>query len=313
MIQAPEHHFELAEAAVEYVQFVGAFFAAGAIGFRYAAVRDRWRSATVEAERMVYGSALQRAAILGLVGAIIGAWKLFGGLPVQAARRHLTASALVTSDLTTALQVGLAIVALLGFMLAAMRRPAGWPLAAIGIVVAPFAPLVTGAWPRIVNPVHILVGGLWIGTLFMIVAAGIALAFRAEPARERRGAMVADMVNGFSPLALGAAGTLVLSGIVTAWRHLGSVAALWSSDYGRALILKLIVVGVVFALGAFNWRRQRPTLGSDATAVAIRRSSKSELFAAAVVLALTTYLLSLPAPARRQAPPPPAAAPTPPG
>lgn len=143
-------------------------------------------------------------------------------------------------------------------------------------MVAPFAPLVTGAWPRIVNPVHILAGGLWIGTLFMIVAAGIALAFRAEPARERRGAMVADMVNGFSPLALGAAATLVLSGIVTAWRHLGSLPALWTSDYGRALILELVVVAVVFGgAGADDLPAQPPRPGAAAGPSSARSRSNT--------------------------------------
>ena len=52
----------------------------------------------------------------------------------------------------------------------------------------------------------------------------------------------------------------------------------------------------VFALGAWNWRRQRHTLGSDEAAFAIQRSAATELTFAGIVLVLTAVLVSLPAP-----------------
>jgi len=55
-------------------------------------------------------------------------------------------------------------------------------------------------------------------------------------------------------------------------------------------------VGVVLALGAWNWRRQKPLLGSEAGAIRLRRTATSELIAAGVVLAVTAILVSLPSP-----------------
>jgi copper transport protein len=136
----------------------------------------------------------------------------------------------------------------------------------------------------------------WVGSLFVLVVAGITPVLRDQAAGPRRGAIVADMVNGFSPLALIASGFLVLFGIITAWQHLRVLRALWTTPYGYALIAKLSVVLVVFALGAWNWRRRRPALGSEDGARAIRRSATAELAAAAVVLACTAVLVSLPSP-----------------
>jgi putative copper export protein len=76
----------------------------------------------------------------------------------------------------------------------------------------------------------------------------------------------------------------------------------------------LIIVAVVFALGAWNWRRQRPTLGTEDAALALRRSAKGELVAAVLVLTVTAILVSLPSPkppgAAKPGGPPPVGAPS---
>jgi putative copper export protein len=108
--------------------------------------------------------------------------------------------------------------------------------------------------------------------------------------------IAADMVNAFSPLALTMGGVVVLFGAITAWRHLHVLSNLWSTPYGYTLIAKLCVVALVFALGAWNRRRQRPTLGSEAAAASIRRSATAELTVAAIVLVITAVLVSLPSP-----------------
>jgi putative copper export protein len=104
------------------------------------------------------------------------------------------------------------------------------------------------------------------------------------------------MVNGFSPLALSMGVVVVLFGVITAWRHLHHINALWTTPYGITLIIKLVFVAMVFALGAWNWRRQRPTLGSEAAAASIRRSASAELTVATIVLVITAVIVSLPSP-----------------
>ena len=302
--------FEWSEPVLHLVEFVGALLTIGAVGFRYSALR-LWR--TGAADNDVYGAAARSAAILGIVGSALSLVRLAVILPQTAARRHMGVSALVTRDLQTGLLVGFTLLALVGFALAARRTSAGWPLAALGVVAAALRGVFGGRLVGLVNPIHVLAAGLWIGTLFVLVTAGLGPLLRAGVARDRRGPIAADMVNAFSPLALVAGAVLVLFGVITAWRHLKYVSALWTTPYGYALIAKLCVVAVVFALGAWNWRRQRPQLGSDAGAVAIRRSATSELAAAGVVLLITAILVSIPAPRLPGAPagggPPPAGGP----
>ncbi len=142
-----------------------------------------------------------------------------------------------------------------------------------------------------------------------MVVAGFGAALRTDPA-ERRGPRVATLVNAFSPFALVCAAVLVGFGLLTAWRHLHTLPALWTTLYGRTLIVKLVAVLGVVALGAWNWRRAKPQLGSEAAAHAIRRSAVAELTGAALVLAITAVLVSVPSP--REAPSG-TAAPVPPG
>lgn len=291
----------------EYIGFIGEFLPAGAIGFRYAVLRGARApagAATVNSTRQrISEDASRRAATIGLIGIIVGLCLLFYQLPGLAARRHATVSQLLATNHAVELQVGFMVLALIGFALAIVRLPIGWPLATVGFLAELLRNGLLGEWAELANPLHVLAGGLWIGTLFVMIVAGISVVLRDEPAREHRAAIVSDMVYSFSPLALAAAAVLVLFGVIIAWEHLHVLSNLWRSPYGIALIIKLCFVVVVFALGAWNWRRQKPLLGTEPAAIGIRRSAISEVSVAALVLVMTGILLSIPAPKRPGVPP----------
>ncbi|HEX4681481.1 MAG TPA: CopD family protein [Gemmatimonadaceae bacterium] len=276
----------------EFVGFVALFLGAGGIGFRYFALRG-WR---IDTDRAFYDDAARRAAGLGFVGVILSLILAVTELPGLAARKHLSAVAFAASDPATMMQLGFLLLAVIGYAMAAGRIRAGWVLAAIGVVAGALRLVFLGQWSRLVNPVHSLAAGLWLGTLFVLVVAGLSALLRHEPTRDRRGAIAADMVNGFSPLALSMGGVVVVFGLITAWRHLHVLSNLWSTPYGDTLIVKLILVAVVFGLGAWNWRRQRPTLGTESAASSVRRSATAELTVAMLVLVVTAIVVSLPAP-----------------
>ena len=298
MIQA-RPLIEWPEPIVEYLGFLAQFVALGAVGFRYAAVRDRFRSASTGDEAGdYYAEACARAAHIGVLGALLSLILFAFRLPEGAARAHTTVPLFLTHDLGSGLQGAGFLIAFLGLALAAARVGWGWPIALLGVVGRPLSGIVSGDWTRLVNPVHRLVAGLWIGTLFILVVAALVPLLRRGPAGARRGTIAADLVNGFSPLALACAGILVLSGLTTAYRHLQPLSSLVTTPYGWTLLVKLTLVGVVFSFGAWNWRRQRPLLGSEGAAVSIRRSATRELVAAALVLAATAILVSLPSPRR---------------
>lgn len=288
--------FSWSESATELAGFVALFLRAGAVGFRYSALRGRVGAAggaPNDIRPAIYTRAARRAAIMGLVGVIGWIVLLVPQLSAGAARAHVTVGELITRNAQGMMNVGFPLLALIGFALAIAGVRAGWPLAAIGVVLGALSPVFFGQWSRLVNPVHSLAAGLWIGTLFVLVVAGVATLFAEPAARDRRGAIAAEMVHAFSPLALTMGIVVVLFGLITAWRHLHVLSNLWSTPYGVTLLIKLAFVGMVFALGAFNWRRQRPTLGSEGAAVSIRRSSRYELSVAAIVLIVTAVLVSI--------------------
>jgi putative copper export protein len=292
---------------MELIGFIAIFLSAGAIGFRYSSLRGKVGRGGADAA--TYDTAARRAALLGLLGALIAIVNSLRALPSMAARAHTTAGALLGSNFGAQTMIGFAALALLGFLLASARIRIGWPLAAIGVVVGTLRGALTGQWSRLVNPIHELAASLWIGTLFVMVVVGIVLVLRSDTPAERRGPIAADMVNAFSPLALVCGGLVVLFGLITAWKHLNPLSSLWTTPYGYALIAKLVVVAVVFGLGAWNWQRGRPTLGSEAGARGIKRSATGELLAAGVVLVITAILVSLPSPRRPGAGGPPGGGP----
>jgi len=291
------------EPALELAGFIGQFLTAGAIGFRFFPLRGRADSAET-----YYDEASRRSATLGVIGALVSLALMLGQLPALALRRHTSATALITGDALTGIQLSFLVLALIGFVLAVLRIQFGWRLAAVSVVAGALRAGFVGKWISLINPIHVLAAGLWIGTLFVLVVAGLVPLLARDDLRERRGALAADLVNGFSPLALSMGGVVVLFGVITAWRHLHVLSALWTTPYGYALMIKLCVVATVFGLGAWNWRRQRPTLGSDVAAASIRRSATAELIVAAIVLVITAVLVSLPSPKDPARTPPPSAA-----
>jgi len=281
----------------QLVEFTGTFLGAGAVGFRYAAMRGaEVGSQAPDRDRPILDDALQRAAVLGLIGAVLALGRSAIVLPSIAARQHTTLSGLIFGTGTMLVSVTLMLLAFLGFLAASRRIGWGWGVAAVGVIARSFLNLFSGNLMRLVNPLHMLTAGLWIGTLFVLAIAGIGTVLRHPAAAGRRGPLVAAMVHAFSPLALTMGGLLVLSGVITAWNHLPSIDALWTTVYGAMLFRKLIFVAMVFALGAWNWRRQRPTLGSEEAARSIRRSAWWELGVAGIVMVLTAILVSVPSP-----------------
>lgn len=291
---------EWSNAGRELIVFASNMIAAGAVGFHFGVLRP---SVTATAPELLH-DVRQRAGWIGLIGALGQVGLYLFATAGQAKSKQLSFSAVVAAGgLSAALQVIGLVLLVVGFLFAIRRVNWGWLLALVGVILLPLRGLTTGDWTKLVTPLHRLAAGLWIGTLFVLLVAGIAIAFRRDVSGEHRGKVVASMVRAFSPLAIGAAAMLVFFGVITAWLHLHYWSALWTTPYGWTLIIKLCLVGVVLALGAWNWRRVGPSLGSERGATVIRRSTRHELTAAVCVLLVTAILVSLPAPKKPTAVP----------
>jgi len=293
----PEPLIDWAHVLQELGTFTSVFLVAGAIGFRWSGLRAALLQAHTADEQAVLGRIQRVITWVGLSGA---AWMMavaMSRLPEAAARRQLQAFEMLFVDFPTALQFALLGVTLLGFVLTLTmpRKPVGWILAGIGFVGLTLRSGLIGRWDRVVNPVHRAAGGLWIGSLFMMVAIGMPLVLRSKLPPESRGRLAAQMVHGFSPLALASAMVLVGFGIITAVQHIPWPAALWTTPYGITFLIKLALVGIVFALGAFHFFK-RAKLGAEAEANRFLGSARSELMIAVLVLLVTAVLVSLPTP-----------------
>ncbi|MBK8250000.1 MAG: CopD family protein [Gemmatimonadetes bacterium] len=133
---------------------------------------------------------------------------------------------------------------------------------------------------------HVLAGGLWLGTLGVL----LLVTFR------RRDVALADVVARFSPIALVGVGMIVVSGVFGSWLHVTPLSALWQSPYGLMLVRKLVVFGVIGALGALNWKRLTPRLRDAGAATQLRRAAAFEVLAGILLLLLTSYLVATPLP-----------------
>ena len=140
------------------------------------------------------------------------------------------------------------------------------------------------------HTVHIIAGGAWLGALFTMLLAGLRTA-RGDDAAD-----VARMVGAFSPIALAAAGVALTAGGLMALAYVGTFGDLVGTRYGQVLVVKVLVLAAAMALGAWNWRRLTPRLGTVGGTAALTRSATVELAFGLGVIAATSLLVSLPAP-----------------
>jgi copper transport protein len=125
--------------------------------------------------------------------------------------------------------------------------------------------------------IHVAAASVWLGGL---LALGLAL---------RRGGDRGPVMRRFSNIAVVSVAVLAITGGVRAVSELSSVSQLWTTGYGRALIVKTALLAVLVAIGWVNRYRLVPRLRVDA----LRRNVAAELvlFAGLVVaVALLTDL-----------------------
>ncbi len=105
---------------------------------------------------------------------------------------------------------------------------------------------------------HLVSMAVWVGgPLGLLVTLPLLRAFGPD-----RRAVLLGLVRRFAQFAAIALGVLALTGSYSAWLHVGSLAGLLDTPYGRALLVKLALVALLVALGGFNhlWLRPRLTL-----------------------------------------------------
>ncbi|MGH7275475.1 MAG: CopD family protein [Candidatus Rokuibacteriota bacterium] len=155
-----------------------------------------------------------------------------------------------------------------------------------------------------VDAVHLLAAGVWAGGLLPLALLCRA-AGRAEGADARPYAVLA--ARSFSRWALASVLVLAASGTMNAATHVGTVAGLVGTAYGRLLLLKLALLVPILVLAWVNRRRHLPRLAGDAETVgrpAMRRLGSFVGWEAALAVALLAVVavMSATPPGRHMAP-----------
>lgn len=140
------------------------------------------------------------------------------------------------------------------------------------------------AFSVLVDIPHVAAAGGWVGALGLLTAA----AFRARGTADGP-AHTAALIVAFHPVAMVAASTVFVTGLVTAWLRMGLPVGIASSSYSGLFVAKLLLVGVVGAIGAGHAklaRRGQPLLDATSTS----RTLLAETALAVIVLAITAVL-----------------------
>ena len=148
------------------------------------------------------------------------------------------------------------------------------------------------------DAMHLIATGLWGGgflALFWILYRGVKtmtlpLSWGAETVRR------------FSRLALGSVSILILTGLYQSWIQVGDLRTLFGTDYGRVLLLKLVLFIAILGFGALNFLATGPALlraahGNTNDLSSARKALRrigAESFLALLVFFVTGLLTVLP-------------------
>jgi putative copper resistance protein D len=133
----------------------------------------------------------------------------------------------------------------------------------------------SGEWmPWLVEGVHLIAVSVWSGSVFLAAFVVFRGPHPVDAVDRRTRASYARLLSATATWALaGVLGT----GALSAWRALGTTSvAVLETRYGQVLVVKLVLVAIAIALGAYNRYRTLPSIvrdveasGPDATVPAI--------------------------------------------
>jgi copper resistance protein D len=149
-----------------------------------------------------------------------------------------------------------------------------------------------GVRPIVVQTVHILAGGLWLGSLPALFH--LARSARGMPAAE---AAVRTMLPHYSRAGYVAVAAILLSGIGNSLFLVESIQALFATPFGRVLLLKLVLVAAMMGMALGNRMMLSPAIAAGASAGPIARLARSvvaEQGLAILILAAVSVLGVLP-------------------
>ena len=185
-----------------------------------------------------------------------------------------------------------------------VRGPLGRVAATTAPLLALVAPVLVGhtqlVQPRpvivLADISHLVAGSFWTGGVLGLLLF-LADQRRRERADSREPTAATSVVERFSGLAVCSVLLLALTGTLMAVMIIDDLDALFSTAYGRTLLVKVGLVALVVAIAGYNRLRLLPRLATRPTArqqwQLLTRTLTAEAALLASVLALTGFLTSL--------------------
>lgn len=294
-------------ALTRWLNFIALVLMLGAVVFRFG-ILDRLRAALDSAAT---GAAYRRATILASTAAIVGIVSNLARAALQSGSLHgpdrmwdiqLIGAMLTRTTWGIAWLIQTSATGLYALLLsrpsAGDRRWIGAALCAAAIAPTPafsgHANAVT-EWHALAigaDSLHVVGAAGWLGCLAFVLFAGLPAAHNGL----KPDADVARLILAFSPVALVMAGIAVSTGVLSAVLHFSSLHLLWTTPYGKALLIKVAIVLTTAATGAYNWRIVTPRLGTPDGTAHLKKSAGVEVFIAIAVIAITAVLVASPTP-----------------
>lgn len=292
-----------------FVQYLGLLSLAGLVCFNRFVIRDQG-SADLRIRRLsriAYGTAVVASLVLiPASGARVAGEELVTYLPESGDLVFLPAGTWMSGVawqlvIAAVLVVGLGLAALLMHARACLPRLQLFGvLCAVGALSAPMlighTQTVQPTWIMLLADLgHLVTGAFWVGGIIGLLC--VLAAVRPETSDAEPGVhvhAVIEVVARFSRYALISVIVLAISGVVMAFLIVGSWGALFGSDYGRILLIKLGVVAAVIVLAAWNRLHVLPRIsnqpGEKQQWASLRRTLFGEAVLLSVVIVVTGFL-----------------------
>jgi copper transport protein len=275
------------EHVVRWLDFVGLALAVGGLAFRLVILPRTIPPALEQRFYLLSGLGVVVVLQVGIVAFLLRAEDALQ-LPF---RRFLDGDLSPIAEGTRigtafiAMTLGFAFVAALVFLAWLTDRPRLlWPalvLAAVfssGLSLSGHSGAGPGAsgWSALADWLHLTAASLWVGGLIGLLAAG----------ELRRVAF-----GRFARLAPGLIALLLAAGISLSVLRLPAAQALWTTSYGRVLLLKIGLASVALSFGAVHHVLVRPRLDRPGVLAALPRSLAAETAVVAAVLLVAAILV----------------------
>ena len=299
------------------IHFAATMLVAGVVLFAVLVAAPAWRGAA--GNSAVAMNVRTRLAVIAWIGLALAAISGAAWLVLTAAAMSGLPAAQVFGDgvLWTVLSqttfgrawlirfvLACALAATLPALLSPRDRKSTWLEIAAAVLAAAFAGAL--AWSghaagglggeAIIHPaadvLHLVAATAWVGALLPLIVL-----FAAAGADDASLAMARTATVRFSILGIVSVGTLLATGIVNTFYLAGSVPALLHTEYGRLLLIKIVLFLAMVAIAAINRFQLTPQLLQQASIAAsrdalrrLRRNAAIEALAGAAVIAIVAAL-----------------------